>query len=110
VISLADLRPSLFAVLANDLKAAQKALSDEKSVRLGVEHSLAEEKAARQAAEQSIQQSQDANAILALELENVQSSLAATRDKLDSKSKDLDFQLIHADEVVLRLKNAESQL
>jgi hypothetical protein len=28
---LANLRPSLFAVLANDLKAAQKALSDEKS-------------------------------------------------------------------------------
>jgi hypothetical protein len=42
-------------VLANDLKAAQKALSDEKSVRLGVENSLAEEKAARQAAEQSLQ-------------------------------------------------------
>jgi hypothetical protein len=50
-ISLADLRPSLFAVLANDLKAAQKALLDEKSARLGVENSLAEEKASRQAAE-----------------------------------------------------------
>jgi hypothetical protein len=42
-------------VLANDLKAAQKTLSDEKSARLGVENSLAEEKAARQAAEQSLQ-------------------------------------------------------
>jgi hypothetical protein len=51
LIFLADLRTSLFAVLPNDLKAAQKALSDEKSVRLGVENSLAEEKAARQAAE-----------------------------------------------------------
>jgi hypothetical protein len=50
-ISLADLRPSLFAVLANDLKAAQKALLDEKSARLGVKNSLAEEKASRQAAE-----------------------------------------------------------
>jgi chromosome segregation ATPase len=48
---LANLRPSLFAVLANDLKAAQKALLDEKSARLGVENSLAEEKVARQAAE-----------------------------------------------------------
>jgi hypothetical protein len=28
---------------------------------------------------------------LPLELENAQTSLAATRDKLDSKSKDLDF-------------------
>jgi hypothetical protein len=47
---LADLRPFLFAVLANDLKVAQKALLDEKSAQLGVENSLAEEKAARQAA------------------------------------------------------------
>jgi hypothetical protein len=39
----------LFAVLANNLKAAQKALSDEKSARLRVENSLTEEKAARQA-------------------------------------------------------------
>jgi DNA repair exonuclease SbcCD ATPase subunit len=109
-ISLADLRPSLFAVLANDLKAAQKALSDEKSVRLGVENSLAEEKASRQAAEQSLQQSKDANATLALDLENAQTSLAATCDKLDSKSKALDLQVIRADEAMLRLKNAESRL
>jgi chromosome segregation ATPase len=47
--------PSLFAVLANDLKAVQKALSDEKSARLGVENSLNKEKAARQAAKQSLQ-------------------------------------------------------
>jgi hypothetical protein len=90
-ISLADLRPSLFAVLANNLKTAQKALSDEKSVRLGVENSLPEEKASRQVAEQSLQQSKDANATLALELENAQTSLAATRDKLDSKLKALDL-------------------
>jgi hypothetical protein len=40
-------------VLANNLKAVQKALSDEKSVRLRAENSLAEERAARQAVEQS---------------------------------------------------------
>jgi hypothetical protein len=45
-----------------------------------------------------------------LELETTQTSLTATRDKLDSKSKALDFQVIRADEVVLRLKNDESQL
>jgi hypothetical protein len=50
-ISLADLWPSLFAVLANGLRAAQKTLSDEKFARLGVENSLAEEKASRQATE-----------------------------------------------------------
>jgi uncharacterized protein with gpF-like domain len=47
---------------------------------------------------------------LSLELENVQTSLAATRDKLDSNSKALHFQVIHADETMLRLKNAESRL
>jgi predicted nucleic acid-binding Zn-ribbon protein len=34
--------------------------------------------------EQSLQQSQDVNVTLSLELENAQTSLAATRDKLDS--------------------------
>jgi hypothetical protein len=40
-ISLADLRPSLFIVLANALRAAQKTLSDENFARLGVENSMA---------------------------------------------------------------------
>jgi hypothetical protein len=78
-------------VLANDLNAAQKVLSDEKSVQLEVENSLAEEKASRQVVEQSLQQSKDVNTTLALEVENAQSSLAATRDKLYSKSKALNF-------------------
>jgi hypothetical protein len=77
---------------------------------LGAENSLAEEKVVRKAAEQSLQQSKDANAILALELENIQTSLAATRDKLDSKSEALDFEVIRANEAMLRLKNAESWL
>jgi hypothetical protein len=97
-ISLADLQPSLFA------------LSDEKSAQLGVENSLAEEKALRQAAEQSLEQSKYSNATLALELENTQTSLAATRDKLDSKLKALDLQVFCANEDMLRLKNAESWL
>jgi hypothetical protein len=45
-----------------------------------------------------------------LELETAHTTLAATRDKLNRKSKALDFQVICADEVVLRLKNAESRL
>jgi hypothetical protein len=97
-------------MLANDLKTVQKTLSDGKSARLGVENSLTEKKATRQAAEQSLQQSKDANATLALELENARTSLAATRDKLDSKSKSLDFQVIRAYEAVLWLKNVESWL
>jgi hypothetical protein len=46
---------------------------------------------------------------LAFELETAQNSLTAKHDKLDSKSKALDFQVIHADEAMLRLKNAESR-
>jgi hypothetical protein len=69
-ISLADLRPSLFAVLANDLKATQKTLSNERFAQLGVENSLAEKKALNQTGEQSLQQSKDVNATLTLELEN----------------------------------------
>jgi hypothetical protein len=47
---------------------------------------------------------------LAFELENAQTSLATTHDKLDSKSKGLDLQVFRADEAMLRLKNAESRL
>jgi hypothetical protein len=47
---------------------------------------------------------------LVLELETTHTSLAATRDKLNSKSNALDFQVIRGDEVVLQLKNAESRL
>jgi hypothetical protein len=100
----------LTAVLANNLKAAQQALSDEKFARLRAENSLAEERAARQIDEQSFQQSTDVNASLVLELETAHTSFAATRDKLDSKSKALDFQVIRTDGAVLRLKNAESRL
>jgi division protein CdvB (Snf7/Vps24/ESCRT-III family) len=45
-----------------------------------------------------------------LELETTHTSLAATCEKLNSKSKAMDFQVIRADEAVLRLKNAESRL
>jgi hypothetical protein len=47
---------------------------------------------------------------LALELENARTSLASTRDKLDSKSKALNFQVICVNKAMLWLKNAESRL
>jgi hypothetical protein len=47
---------------------------------------------------------------LAFELKNAQTSLAATRDKLESKSKALDLQVIRAGEAMLRLMNAESRV
>jgi hypothetical protein len=62
-------------VLVKDLKTAWKALSTEQS--------------ARSKAEQILQQSKDVNAALSLKLDNVETSLAITQDKLDQKSKAL---------------------
>jgi hypothetical protein len=45
-----------------------------------------------------------------LELAITQTSLIATHNKLDNKSKALDIQVIRSDEAVLRLKFFESQL
>jgi hypothetical protein len=81
----------LIVVLSYNLMAAQQMLSYEKPTRLRAENSLAEERAARQTTEQSFQQSTDANASLVLELETTQTSLVAMRNKLDNKSKALDF-------------------
>jgi hypothetical protein len=97
-------------VLVKDLEAAQNALSTEKSARSKADQALAEERATRQVAEQILQQSKDVNAALALKLDNVETSLAVTRDKLDRKSKALDSQVIRADEAALRLNNIESRL
>jgi translation elongation factor EF-Ts len=46
---------------------------------------------------------------LALEPKNAQTSVVATRDKLDSKSKALDFQVIRVDEAMLRLKKVAEE-
>jgi hypothetical protein len=97
-------------VLAKELAATQKALSNEKSVRSVADQALAEERATRQAAEQALQHSKDANTTLALELENTQTFLVAPRDKLERKSKALDFQVIHVDEAALRLENTKGRL
>jgi hypothetical protein len=97
-------------VLAEELVAVQKALSTEKSTRLAGDQALAEERVVRQAAEQALQHSKDANAKLALELENVQASLVATHDKLLRKSKALNIQVIRANEAALRLKNTKGRL
>jgi hypothetical protein len=88
-------------MLAEELAAAQRVLSTKKSTRSAADQALAEERAARQAAEHALQHSKDANAKLAPELENPQASLVATYNKLESKSKALDFQVICADEVAL---------
>jgi hypothetical protein len=60
-------------VSVKDLKTARKALSTEQS--------------ARSKAEQILQQSKDVNVALSLKLDNVETSLAITQNKIDRKSK-----------------------
>jgi hypothetical protein len=73
--SFIDLYSFRSIVLVKDLETAQKALPTEQS--------------ARSKAEQILQQSNDVNAALSLKLDNVETSLAITQDKLDQKSKAL---------------------
>jgi hypothetical protein len=73
--SFTDLGSFRSIVLVKDLETAQKALSTEQF--------------ARSKAEQILQQSKDVNATLSLKLDNVETSLAITQNKLDRKSKPL---------------------
>jgi hypothetical protein len=73
--SFTDLDSFRSIVLVKDLETARKALSTEQS--------------ARSKAEQILQRSKDVNAALSLKLDNVETSLAITQDKLDRKSKAL---------------------
>jgi hypothetical protein len=79
--SFADLDSFRSTVLVKNLEMAQKALSTEQS--------------ARSKAEQILQQSKDVNAALSLKLDNVETSLAITQNKLDRKSKAL--KIVEAD-------------
>jgi hypothetical protein len=79
--SFIDLDSFRSTVLVKDLEMARKALSTEQS--------------ARSEAEQILQQSKDVNAALSLKLDNVETSLAITQNKLDRKSKAL--KIVEAD-------------
>jgi hypothetical protein len=73
--SFTDLGSFRSTVLVKDLETAQKVLSTEQS--------------AQSKAEQILQQLKDVNAALSLKLDNVETSLAITQNKLDRKSKAL---------------------
>jgi hypothetical protein len=79
--SFTDLDSFRSTVLVKDLETARKALPTEQS--------------ARSEAEQLLQQSKDVNAALSLKLDNVETSLAITQNKLDRKSKAL--KIVEAD-------------
>jgi hypothetical protein len=73
--SFTDLGSFRSTVLVKNLETARKALSTKQS--------------ARSEAEQILQQSNDVNVALFLKLDNVETSLAITQNKLDQKSKAL---------------------
>jgi hypothetical protein len=76
--------------LSAQLAAAWKALSDEKSARSDAAKALAEEKAALLTAEQALQEVDKAKTKLSKALETTHAAYIATRDKLPSKSKEMD--------------------
>jgi hypothetical protein len=76
--------------LVAQLAAAQKALSEEKSARSATTKALVEEQASRQTAEQALKSSDESKAKLAQALETTKVVYIITRDKLSSKSKELD--------------------
>jgi hypothetical protein len=92
--------------LSIELAAARKALSKEKAAN----RALAEEKAARQAIDQSLLSSNEANALLARELESTQASLTATTDKLSSNSSALDTTVIREQQIKIQLTACEEKL
>jgi hypothetical protein len=87
--SFTDLDSLRSIALVKDLETAQKALSAEQSARSKAEQALAEERSAKQVAEQILQESKDINVALSLKLDNVETSLAITENKLERKSKAL---------------------
>jgi hypothetical protein len=93
--SFTDLDSFRSIALVKDLETAQKALSTEQSARSKAEQALAEERSAKQVAEQILQQSKDVNVALSLKLDNVETSLAITENKLERKSEAL--KIVEAD-------------
>jgi hypothetical protein len=91
-------------VLASQLGAAQKVLSQEKTSRSAAGKALAKERAAREVTEHALKKSSEE---LSQEVEIVNTSLTATRDKLASKSAALDATVILRDEAKLLLAKSE---
>jgi hypothetical protein len=94
--SFTDLDSFRSTVLVKDLETARKALSTEQS--------------AWSEAEQILQQSKDVNAALSLKLDNVETSLAITQNKLDRKSKALKIVEAYLKAKGLLLESAQQAL
>jgi hypothetical protein len=94
--SFTDLDSFRSTVLVKDLEMTRKALSTEQSARSEAEHIL--------------QQSKDVNAALSLKLDNVETSLAITQNKLDRKSKTLKIVEVDLKAKGLLLESAQQAL
>jgi hypothetical protein len=99
-----------FVALTTELMAARKELFETKDVRSAADWALAEEKAAWQVADQSLPSSNEANALLAWELESTRASLIATTDKLSTKSSALDHVVIREQQMKIHLTMCEEKL
>jgi chromosome segregation ATPase len=88
----------------------KKALSKEKAARSAADQALAEEKATRQTVEQSFLSSNEANTLLARELDSTRASLNATTEKLSSKSSTLDYAVIQEQQMKIQLTVCEEKL
>jgi chromosome segregation ATPase len=82
----------------------KKTLYEEKATRSVAGRALAEEKAAQQSVEQSLQSSNEANTLLAKELDSTRASLTATTDKLSFKASALDHSMIREQQMKIRLE------
>jgi chromosome segregation ATPase len=98
---------SRFVALITRLK---KTMSEEKAVWLDASRGLTKEKAARQSVDQSLQSSNEANTLLAKELDSTQASLTTTTDKLSSKSFALDHSVIWEQQMKIQLEACEEKL
>jgi hypothetical protein len=96
--------------LTTELVTSRKALFEEKATRLAADRFLAKEKAAQQVTDQSLLSSNEANALLARELESTLASLTATTDKLSSKSSALDHAVIREQQMEIQLMACEEKL
>jgi hypothetical protein len=88
----------------------KKTLSEEKAARSAADRALVEEKAARQSAEQSLQSFNEANTLLAKELDSTWAFLTVTTDKLSSKSSALDHSVIREHQIKIQLESCEEKL
>jgi chromosome segregation ATPase len=96
--------------LAAQLSAAQEALSNEQSAQSAATQALAEEKGAHLTAEQALKTYDEARAKLSQALKTAKAAYSATRDKLASKSKELDDAVIQEQEANMLRKQIEAKL